>query len=200
MSAYDLCGITNPGKNENLALIVPVPATFTIACDDSQQQIDVADTTQTSRDLTESEVAFAERATYITRAATVVDIASRAARLQPEALDTLDALGCDITMPEELSTADGSCDETGTDVFVIDVTNCTSDYGDSFDMSIAVGGEGMQQQPLRYASVRFSPLKITWPDSMNALSTSGSIQVTTMKSVHAASRVKVATIHRGAKN
>lgn len=143
MSAYDRGGITIPGeKMKNLALIVPVLATFTIACDDSQQQIDVADTTQTSRDLTESEVAFAERATYITRAATVVDIASRAARLQPEALDTLDALGCDITIPEELSTADGSCDETGTDVFVIDVSNCTTDHGDSFDMSIAVGGEG----------------------------------------------------------
>lgn len=128
---------------KNLTLIVPVLATFIIACDDTTEQVDVNDTTQTSREISPADEAFAQRAAYVTRSAVVVDIASRAARLQHEAMESIAAMNCDIQFQETLSATDGSCDALGDEALVIDINNCETEAGDQFDISISVSAEGI---------------------------------------------------------
>ena len=146
MFAYDIVGITLPGEiMKNLALILPVLATFTIACDATEQPLDITDTTNTSREVDEDAAASAQRTTYVTRSATVINLLSRAARQDVEALETLHAMGCEIEVPESLSATDGSCVDVGDAAFTIDISGCETPSGDTFDGTVSVGGDGIAE-------------------------------------------------------
>ena len=129
---------------KHLALMIPVFTTLTIACDDTQESFDNAHEMHTARTIEVESLAAAAHATYVTRAVSLVDIASRAARLQVEAIQTLEDFGCDISIPTALSSVDGACEEVGDDAFVLDITDCETDTGDRFDMTISVGGEDIE--------------------------------------------------------